>query len=124
MTTSDKVFLRRFNPQSKYEPLVEEVQLLETNPTHARVRYPDGRECGISLTDVSPCPTEETVEENLNNRSTNFDSCLMPTGTDSVSTNIAPRVSEEIIDKDASYTVRRSNRINKGVPPSRYGIDL
>lgn len=33
------VFLKKFNPQSKYNPLVAEVELVEVNPKYALIRY-------------------------------------------------------------------------------------
>ena len=38
-----KVFLKRFVRSSKYDPLVDEVDLIEANPSYAYVRYQDGR---------------------------------------------------------------------------------
>ena len=35
--------------QSKYDPLVEEVELLECNPQYASIRYKDGRESTVSI---------------------------------------------------------------------------
>ena len=47
--------LKRYVRQSKYDPLVDEVELLESNPKYARIRYPDGRESSVSLHDLAPC---------------------------------------------------------------------
>ncbi|XP_042232861.1 uncharacterized protein LOC121873374 [Homarus americanus] len=49
------VFLRRFVRSSKGDPLVDEVELLEANPTYAHIKYPDGRESSVSLRDLAPC---------------------------------------------------------------------
>ena len=44
------VYLHHFNRSSKYDPVVLPVELLtEVNPSYAYVRYPDGRECTVSL---------------------------------------------------------------------------
>ena len=32
------------------------MELTEVNPSYAYVRYPDGRECTVSLQDLAPCP--------------------------------------------------------------------
>ena len=48
------VLLRRFVRHSKYEPLVDEVELVEANPQYAHVRYPDGRESTVSIKDLAP----------------------------------------------------------------------
>ena len=39
LTTSDRLLLKRFVKQSKYEPDVDEVELLEANPSYAHVRF-------------------------------------------------------------------------------------
>ena len=50
------VMLRRFVRHSKTDPLVDEVQLMDVNPSYAYIRYSDGRESTVSLKDLSPCP--------------------------------------------------------------------
>ena len=56
------VFLRNFQRTSKSEPLVEEVELLQANPTYAFVRFPNGRESTVSLRDLAPCPRQSTKQ--------------------------------------------------------------
>ncbi len=56
LLTPGPVLLRRFVRHTKNDPLVDEVELLEANPTFARVRYPGGRESSVSLRDLAPCP--------------------------------------------------------------------
>ena len=48
------VLLRRFVRNSKQDPLVDEVDLLEANPHYAYVRYPNGRESTVSIKDLAP----------------------------------------------------------------------
>ena len=48
------VWLRRFVRDSKQEPLVDEVQLLEANNSYAHIRYPGGREDTVSTRDLAP----------------------------------------------------------------------
>ncbi|XP_054287969.1 uncharacterized protein LOC129003695 [Macrosteles quadrilineatus] len=48
LLNSGPVYLKRFNRTSKYEPLVEEVQLLHGNAEYAHVKLPDGRETTVS----------------------------------------------------------------------------
>ncbi|XP_042215916.1 uncharacterized protein LOC121862050 [Homarus americanus] len=38
------VLLRRHGRNSKYDPLVDEVELLEANPQYTHIRFPDGRQ--------------------------------------------------------------------------------
>ena len=54
------VLLRRF-VRNKNEPLVDEVELMEANPNFAHIRFPDGRESTVSVTDLAPCPSKTTT---------------------------------------------------------------
>lgn len=53
------VLLKLNNRQSKYDPLVEEVTLLEANPEYAHVRMPDGRETTVSIRHLAPTAENE-----------------------------------------------------------------
>lgn len=48
------VLMRNHNRANKYEPIVEEVELIEANPEYAYVRLPDGRETSVSLRHLAP----------------------------------------------------------------------
>ena len=48
------VLLRRFVRNSKYKPLVDEVELLDANPSYAHIQLPDGRESTVSVRDLAP----------------------------------------------------------------------
>ena len=50
------VFLKKFVRSNKNDDLVEEVELTHLNPTYACIRFKDGRESSVSLTDLAPCP--------------------------------------------------------------------
>ncbi|XP_076814961.1 uncharacterized protein LOC143461082 [Clavelina lepadiformis] len=114
----NKVYLRRFVRNSKYDPLVDEVELIDTNPTYARVRRPDGQESTVSLNDLSPCPQEApnrdeipVAEKFISSPSPNIEV-----------QNEAPVTDEpEIENMPTERNLRRSSRTNKGVPPARYG---
>lgn len=64
--------MRNFVRQSKYDPLVQEVTLVEANPDYALVRLPDGRETTVNLRNLAPAGEssmqsplgEEQEEEN------------------------------------------------------------
>ena len=49
-----KVLLKRHVRSSKYEPLVTEVELIQSNPQYATVRMADGRESTVSVSDLAP----------------------------------------------------------------------
>jgi len=53
-----KVLLKRHVRSSKYEPLVDEVELLEANHQYAHIRYPDGRESTVSTRHLAPAGGE------------------------------------------------------------------
>lgn len=49
------VLMKRHARNSKYEPLVSEVELLQSNIDYAHVRLPDGRETTVSTKHLAPC---------------------------------------------------------------------
>ncbi|XP_054285284.1 uncharacterized protein LOC129001850 [Macrosteles quadrilineatus] len=55
LMTPGKVLMRRPIRNSKYEPIVQEVTLLEGNSDYAHVRLPDGRETTVSTRNLAPC---------------------------------------------------------------------
>ena len=48
------VFLRCHARYTKNDPLVDEVELIETNPLYALIRHADGRESNVSLRHLAP----------------------------------------------------------------------
>ena len=54
LTTPGTVLMKRNVQHSKYEPLVEEVELIETNPRYAHVKLADGRETTVSIRQLAP----------------------------------------------------------------------
>ena len=52
-----KVLLHRHVKHSKYDDQCDEVDLVETNPSYARVRLPNGQEKSVSLRDLAPMPS-------------------------------------------------------------------
>ena len=59
------VFLRRFIRNSKDDPLVTKVNLVEANSQFARIQYPDGRDSTVSLRDLAPysSPSKDFVSD-------------------------------------------------------------
>ena len=47
------VLLRRFVRHTKNDPLMDEVHLMDINPSYAHIRYPDGRESTVSIKNLS-----------------------------------------------------------------------
>ncbi|GFR97396.1 retrovirus-related Pol polyprotein from transposon 17.6 [Elysia marginata] len=56
------VYLRRHVRASKYDPIVDEVELLEANSQYAHVRLPDGRESTSSLRHLASVGNERQIE--------------------------------------------------------------
>ena len=50
------VLLRRF-VRNKHDPLVDEYELLDANPSFANVRLRSGNEVTVSVSDLAPCPS-------------------------------------------------------------------
>ena len=57
-----RVLLRKHVKQSKYDDLCDEVELVDSNPTYARVRLQNGVEKNVSLRDLAPLPNPRTLE--------------------------------------------------------------
>ena len=54
LTVPGPVLLKRHVRNSKYEPLVDEVELIEANPKYAHVKFPDGRVDTVSTKHLAP----------------------------------------------------------------------
>ena len=59
LTAPGLVYFKRLVRNSKYEPLIEEVDLVQTTPNYAVVCMPSGREATTSLRDVAPSSSED-----------------------------------------------------------------
>lgn len=71
------VYMKKNVRTSKYDPAVEEVQLLQSNPEYSFVRLPDGRETTVSNRSLAPLP------RTLNDDSSDEEEPEQPiTGTD------------------------------------------
>lgn len=72
------VYMKRNIRNSKYDPAIEEVELLQSNPDYSFVRLPDGRETTVSNRSLAPIPenydifldAEDTVEIPVPNSTT------------------------------------------------------
>ena len=64
------VLLRKHARKSKYDPLCEEVDLIEVNPAYAKVKMQSGQEATVSLRDLAPLPSG-SEEMNMDNHQTN-----------------------------------------------------
>ena len=132
LSTPGTVLLKRRNRQSKYDPLVEEVELLDANPEYAYVKFSNGRESTVSLRDlaphyeafnhpspVAPSPPQnyslneeintETVEPITNNENGELRSKYLQIPTEE-NTNTEESINKTIINEPV---LRRSERVRK-----------
>ena len=126
------VLLRRFN-RSKSEPLVDHVELLDANPSFAHVRFPDGKESTVSVSDLAPFPKNTNSVDNhadtdIDNQSSlvpsepsnsnirdNYDEATATPPTnqtkDNQSQQTEPPISEH--EGSTSQSLRRSSRVSR-----------
>ena len=52
------MYLKRHIRKSKYDPVVDKVNLVHATPNYAEVQLPSGRETTVSLRDIAPCNIE------------------------------------------------------------------
>ena len=125
LSSPGPVLLKRHVRTSKYDPLVDKVELIQASPSHAHVRLQNGREVTVSLRDMAPFGEKEILddvglqllnntellpEENVNN----FKSLSDKVVTDSSAENKLVNVSEQQV-------LRRSTRERR--PPDRLRYD-
>ena len=140
---NSKVLLRRHVRASKYEPLVDEVELLEANHQYAHIRYPDGRESTVSTRHLAPAgdvierdsssvsvhdhmaelesPSSPRHNDNSDpKQDTPYDSPNTPLPDSGITQAVpSPEITENF--GDSTPTLRRSERIRR--PPIRYGYE-
>jgi len=49
--------------RNKYDPLVDEVELVQINPNHGVIRYPNGRESTVFIRDLAPIGSESGLNK-------------------------------------------------------------
>ena len=67
------VLLKRHLRSSKYEPIVDKVELIHATPSYARVRLPGGREATVSLRDVAPISHKSELCRNFSETDDEFE---------------------------------------------------
>ena len=98
LTTPGKVLMRRHVRHSKYDPLVEEVDLVEANPLYAFVRHPDGRESTVSLRDLAPAGA--TTDDDFIGEPNDSHHEIIPVNTELHDTNTESIPSDNIDNQD------------------------
>ena len=103
------ILMRRHDRNSKYEPHVDRVELLNCNPQYAQVRLQNGRETSVSLRDLAPLGEITNVQtENTPDVTKSFQESETTTPVED------PVCSDE---SSSEFTPRRSSRISR--PPER-----
>ena len=119
------VYVRKHVRGSKYEPLVEEAELIEANPEYAFIRLKSGHETTVSLRDLAPCSSDSVVQvtnnediippiplpnaESINSQTIDGDSTAPQESVD---------VSSDDLSLEEAMSSRRSSRPRK--PPVRF----
>ena len=110
LTTPGPIFLQRHVRNSNFEPLVDEVELIEAYPNCAHVRFPDGREDTVSLKHLAPQGNTSPQSQNeIETKELNSSNDLAP---------IEPDL-PQMLHQSEKKGVRRSERIRKA--PDRLG---
>ena len=140
------VLVRQHARKSKYMPVVTEVELIEANPSFAKIRYKSGREDCVSLRDLAPLPRDtgapdadtpsspgsaEGVRVETAPRTGETTTDISPISSEALvsESNFSPTSTEALVPEpteldphvpEETVNLRRSARGNKGVPPVRY----
>jgi len=119
------VLLKRF-VRNKSEPLCDEGELLDANPKTALVRFPDGRESTVSVSDLAPlndmsdnepCNVPETTTENC---TSDTETVQSETGQDGHPGHDTTETNKTVdLQEQPSQSLRRSTRTRP--PPDRFG---
>ena len=121
--------LRKFLQLHKNNDLVEEVHLLDVKPSYTSIRYSDGREGNVSVSNLSPCPRKSIQSSQSNDEPEDL---LAAEETSMASQDVNDGSSIDLPSGDASLqysepvnqnnrVLRRLTRSNEGVPPLRFG---
>ena len=113
MTTQEKVLLKRHVRKSKYDPLVDEFDLIDVNPEYAHVRFSDGKESTVSVRDLAPCGI---ISDNNIEQVNAYDESIM-TRPKSI-TFFFPDIQDISIDKDSVRDLNDQND-SHAVPSSK-----
>ena len=117
LITPNTVLLKRF-VRNKSEPLCDEVEHLDANPKTALVRFPDGRESTVSVSDFNePCDVPETPTDD---RTSDTETMQSETGQNGHAGHDATETNQTVdLHDQPAPSLRRSTRIRR--PPDRFG---
>ena len=124
LATPGPVLIKRHVRSSKFDPLTEEVHLIEANPQYAHVRYPDEKEDTVALKHLAPKPTsnDEILETNrvveVDSENPANDAAPANESFTTEDVDAEPIQNESLNDPSCETKLRRSQRVRK--PPERY----
>jgi len=111
LTTPGPVLLQRHVRNSKFEPLVDQVELIEANPSHKHIRFEDGRKDTVSLKHLAPKDnTIQQCQNEIETQEANSSNDLAP---------IEPDVLQSLHQSE-TQELRRSERIRRAPDPLGY----
>ena len=116
LITPEPVYFCNFNRTSKNDPVVDAVEILQANPTYARVKKSDGRETSVSPRNLDRCPDEEVT--NQQDEDTDDQQSVKETGGEEHGNDNEQKDNEE---KILQPTLRKSSRIRERT--ERWGYD-
>ena len=122
--------------RNKYDPLVDDAELLEITPSYGTVRLGNGRELNVSLRDLAPAPLDPTNPSSsdiCNDNDQAIDATTEPAGNSELINNdmnidldspvFSTSETNNVLPSAAEFHgpgwVRRSERVSK--PVQRYG---
>ena len=106
LINSRRALLKRVSRASKYDPFVEEVELLDCNPTYARIRRSGGQEDTVSVRHLAPLPSDCALEHNPTDvtppQCTSSEMPEDPSPRTVPSESLDPRLTPELIEANES----------------------
>ena len=112
------VLLRKFLRSNKQDDLMEKVELTHVNPIYAYIRYKDGRESTVSLSDLAPFPRNTSNIENSTSELINDSKLVESKQSETIEVANIENVNGDMIKPVEE--LRRSTQLRKR--PERYGF--
>ena len=131
LSSGDRAYLRKHIRQSKYDPQLEEVEVLDVNPQYAHVKLPSGFQSTVSIRDLAPCgdtqvrvPLQPSSPQSpMDNQQVIQRFEVLPRVSDSLESH---QSIEDMHEEDVEVqrvpddpVLRRSSRSNIGKAPNR-----
>lgn len=125
LMTPGTVLMKRHVRASKYEPLVDEVELLHSNIDYAHVRLPNGRESTVSTKHLAPTGDAAMKMEGVSGD--NLETLPLVSDDDGALTDVVDNLEttgiepSKIVSAPSAPALRKSTRTSK--PPDRLGYN-